>query len=148
MCTRLELTSVFEQITIALERGHEPKALFTAFFDYDRAQIVAVKQDSDMNALRCFKFTNQFSGQFGGLLKGMRQNAAILFLDVQPDAQGNGIASKADRGGNELMAANGFAGERVFDPADRFDVFAAFLFLGIVDNEFDGFAFGGCQQGQ
>ena len=144
----LELTTVAEEIAVALERRDKMEPLAPTGLDDRRAQVEAVEQDADANILGRLEFADQLGGQFGGLTEGPLQRPTVLLLDVQPHAPGNRVAAKRQDGRDVLMAPHGGVGQWVFHPADGLHGLAAFAFLGVVEDQLDGLSRLRRQQGQ
>lgn len=111
------------------------ESFLSAGVDHDRTKIIAVKKNTDMNPFGRLVVVNQFGGHLGDLLERLLKGLAVLFLEVEADAQGDGVSPKEERSGQKLVALDRSTRQGIFDPADGLHRLAAFGLFRVIQDE-------------
>ena len=124
------------------------ESFFQAGLDHDRTEIIAIEKHPDTHTFGRIELADQFSGQLGGLAEWAFQGLAIFFLEVEPDTEGDCIASELQDCHDVLMAWDVSSGYMVIQPADPLHGLAAFVLFGVVQRHLDTITAFKAQQSQ
>jgi hypothetical protein len=123
------------QTTIGLADPDIPPFSLFAGIGHCRAEIEGIKQDGHVKPIRDLSITNDISSQRGKLSERDIEFLGVLFLDVQPGAQGDGYTAIPEARLENRVPVTIFSRGMMVDLADCLHLFGSFDGLCIINDQ-------------